>query len=63
MHPRMAAVVEPTCCIANINVNPVDMAFPGILPVLNKECVRKAIMAALILNCKVPEYMYFDRKN
>ena len=39
------------------------MAFPGILPVLNKECVRKAIMAALILNCKVPEYMYFDRKN
>ena len=48
---------------ANINVNPVDMAFPGILPVLNKECVRKAIMAALILNCKVPEYMYFDRKN
>lgn len=49
--------------IANINVNPVDMAFPGILPVLNKECVRKAIMAALILNCKVPKYMYFDRKN
>lgn len=49
--------------IANINVNPVDMAFPGILPVLNKECVRKAIIAALILNCKVPEYMYFDRKN
>lgn len=49
--------------IANINVNPVDMAFPGILPVLNKECVRKAILAALILNCKVPEYMYFDRKN
>ena len=49
--------------IANINVNPVDMAFPGILPVLNKECVRKAITAALILNCKVPEYMYFDRKN
>lgn len=49
--------------IANINVNPVDIAFPGILPVLNKECVRKAIMAALILNCKVPEYMYFDRKN
>ena len=49
--------------IANINVNPVDMAFPGILPVLNKECVRKAIMAALILNCKIPEYMYFDRKN
>lgn len=49
--------------IPNINVNEVDMAFPGVLPTLNKECVRKAIEAALILNCKIPEYMYFDRKN
>ncbi len=49
--------------LANINVRPVDMAFPGTLPVLNKECVRKAILASLILGCKVPEYMYFDRKN
>ena len=49
--------------LANINVRPVDMAFPGTLPVLNKECVRKAILASLILGCKVPKYMYFDRKN
>ena len=49
--------------LANINVRPVDMAFPGTLPVLNKECVRKAILASLILGCKLPEYMYFDRKN
>ena len=49
--------------LANINVRPVDMAFPGTLPVLNKECVRKAILASLILNCEIPEYMYFDRKN
>ena len=49
--------------LANINVRPVDMAFPGTLPVLNKECVRKAILASLILDCKLPEYMYFDRKN
>lgn len=49
--------------IPNINVNEVDMAFPGVLPTLNKECVRKAIEASLILHCKVPEYMYFDRKN
>ena len=31
----------------NINVCAIDMAFPGILPVVNKECVRKAIMMAL----------------
>ena len=49
--------------LANINVRPVDMAFPGTLPVLNKECVRKAILASLILGCELPEYMYFDRKN
>ena len=49
--------------IPNINVSPVDMAFPGILPVLNKECVRKAVLASLILNCEIPKYLTFDRKN
>lgn len=44
-------------------VAPLDMGFPGTLPILNKECVRKAIEMALILNCKIPEYMEFDRKN
>ena len=47
----------------NANVSPVDMAFPGTLPTLNKDCVRKAILMSLVLNCKTPEYMYFDRKN
>ena len=49
--------------IPNINVRPVDMGFPGTLPTVNKEAIKKAIMAALILNCKIPEFMYFDRKN
>ena len=44
-------------------VSPLDMGFPGTLPVLNKECVKKAIEMAMILNCKIPEYMEFDRKN
>lgn len=47
----------------NINVRPVDMAFPGTLPVVNKEAVRKALMASIILGCKQPEYLYFERKN
>ena len=49
--------------LANANVRPVDMAFPGTLPVVNKECVRKALLMSMVLNCKQPEYMCFDRKN
>lgn len=47
----------------NTNVRPVDMAFPGTLPVVNKEAVRMALMASMILNCSQPEYFYFERKN
>ena len=47
----------------NCNIRPVDMAFPGVLPVVNKEAVRKSLMASLILNCKQPEHVYFERKN
>lgn len=49
--------------VPNSNIRPVDMAFPGTLPVVNKEAVRKALMASMILGCKQPEYMYFERKN
>lgn len=49
--------------VPNINVCAIDMAFPGILPLINKEAVRKALMASMILNCKQPEYLYFERKN
>lgn len=49
--------------LSNSNVAPLDMAFPGTLPSVNKECVKKALMMSIILNCKQPEYMEFDRKN
>ncbi len=49
--------------ISNSNVNKIDMAFPGILPTLNKECLEKAIEMSLILNCKIPDLVMFDRKN
>lgn len=49
--------------LANANVRPVDLAMPGTLPTINKECVRKALLMSMVLNCKQPEYMYFDRKN
>ena len=46
--------------IPNSNIRPVDMAFPGILPVVNKEAVRMALMTSMVLNCSQPEYMYFE---
>lgn len=47
----------------NSNIMPVDMAFPGTLPVVNKEAVRKSLKASMILGCTLPEYLYFERKN
>ena len=49
--------------VSNENVAPIDMAFPGTLPVVNKTCVKKALMMSMILNCRQPEYMEFDSKN
>ena len=47
----------------NSNLSVVDIGYPGILPVVNKEAVRKSIMVALALNCEIPEKLIFDRKN
>ncbi len=49
--------------LPNSNIRPMDMAFPGVLPVVNKEAVRMALMTSMVLNCEQPEYMYFERKN
>lgn len=49
--------------LPNNHIRPIDMAFPGILPVVNKEAVKKSLMASLILKCKQPEHIYFERKN
>ena len=46
----------------NTNLTVVDIGYPGILPVVNKEAVRKSLMVALALNCKIPEKLSFDRK-
>ncbi len=49
--------------IPNSNVSVVDMGMPGILPVVNKGAVRKSIKMALAMNCNIPEYLTFERKN
>jgi len=47
----------------NINISVIDLAFPGILPLPNKEGIRKALKLAMALNCEVPNIVKFDRKN
>ena len=47
----------------NTCVSNVDIALPGVLPTVNKEVVRRGIKLAHALECEIPEYLYFDRKN
>lgn len=49
--------------IPNINVTPLDMGLPGSMPLVNKNGVKKGIKLALCLDCEIPEYLKFDRKN
>ncbi len=47
----------------NVNTCPVCLGFPGTMPVLNGEAVKKALIASLALDCDIALYSYFDRKN
>ncbi len=48
---------------ANDHVSFVDAAMPGMLPVINEECVRQAIRTGLGLNAQINLTSVFDRKN
>ncbi|PWW03510.1 aspartyl/glutamyl-tRNA(Asn/Gln) amidotransferase subunit B [Hoeflea marina] len=48
---------------ANTNVSLVDAAMPGMLPVINEECVAQAVRTGLGLNAQVNKRSVFDRKN
>jgi len=47
----------------NANVSLVDAAMPGMLPVINEECVRQAIRTGLGLKAEINLKSVFDRKN
>lgn len=47
----------------NSQANIIDLAMPGILPVLNKQAVEMAIKFGLAINSAIPERTTFDRKN
>ena len=47
----------------NTNVCPVCLGMPGVLPVPNEEALRKTVLTGYLLNCEIPRYAKFDRKN
>ncbi len=47
----------------NINICPICMGHPGTLPVINQKAVELVIKTGLALNCQIPDFAKFDRKN
>jgi aspartyl-tRNA(Asn)/glutamyl-tRNA(Gln) amidotransferase subunit B len=47
----------------NTNVCPVCVGLPGVLPVANEEALRLTVLTGFLLNCSIPRYAKFDRKN
>ena len=54
----MSSLEEP-----NTNANYADLALPGMLPVLNADCLDKAIICSLGLAGRIPNFIKFDRKH
>jgi len=47
----------------NTHVCPVCLGLPGVLPVANEEALKLTTLTGYLLNCTIPPYAKFDRKN
>ena len=47
----------------NTQVSLVDAAMPGMLPVLNRECIRQAVRTGMAIGAQINKVSRFDRKN
>jgi aspartyl-tRNA(Asn)/glutamyl-tRNA(Gln) amidotransferase subunit B len=71
IHCRMSTKTKMFCRCSNIIFNeppnshvcPICMGFPGMLPLINEEAVKKAIKGALALGCSIPPFSKMDRKS
>src|SRR5437867_8587373 len=49
--------------LPNTNVCPICLGLPGVLPVANEEGLKLTVLTGLLLNCEIPRFAKFDRKN
>ena len=47
----------------NTHVCPVCLGLPGVLPVANEQALKLTTLTGYLLNCSIPPYAKFDRKN
>ena len=47
----------------NTRVCPICLGYPGVLPVMNAEAVRKTILSGLMIGCEITRFSKWDRKN
>lgn len=47
----------------NTNIHITDLAYPGVLPVLNKQAIEYGMKASLALNCDISRHQHFERKH
>src|SRR4029077_6925873 len=47
----------------NANTCPVCLGLPGVLPTINEQAVDFTVRTALALQCDIPDFTKFDRKN
>jgi len=71
VHAQLATTSKMYCrcatsyadALPNTHVCPICLGMPGVLPTINRLAVEYTIMTALALNCSIPTYAKFDRKN
>ena len=49
--------------LPNTNVNIIDLAYPGTMPLINSRAIEFAIMACGATHCEIDRELWFDRKN
>lgn len=54
---------ELTTAAPNTHTCPVCLGMPGVLPVINRVAVEATVLTGMALNCTIPAFSKFDRKN
>jgi len=47
----------------NVNICPICLGYPGTLPTINEEALKKVLKVGKALNCQIPKVSFFERKN